>query len=328
MTRSLPCTGCRSRPCAAPRTADSLPSGRRRPMSPSWTAASGDVTPQRPTPQVPRPAAATASTTAPRCARRSLTTLAERELAAGERQRAVALLRAALLDAEPATAAPDSDLIAAATLYAATVHPGEVAHSQALRWARYAHRCSQQLLGAHHEATIRAGGVLAQVLTVHGLDTAAVALRQQIVATLGRRDGLLAATTIAARVDLALTQHAASFCDAAIDGLTRTWRAWCRRHGPADRGSIAMLLHLAALLDACGDHDAAGAHTRQAFAWYATPTDPTSHHAALPAVPWTAGPDPDDRHAGLCNRTAGRTSGGTPRWPVQRPALSERRPQP
>lgn len=256
-----------------------------------------------------------------------MTTLAERELAAGERQRAVALLRAALLAAEPATAAPDSDLIAAATLYAATLHPGEVADCEALRWARYAHRSSRQLHGAHHEATIRAGGVLAQVLTGHGLDTAAVALRQQLVAALGRRDGLLAATTIAARVDLALTRHAAGFCDAAIDGLTRTWRVWCRRHGPADRASIALLLHLAALLDACGDHDDAASLTRQAFAWYAMPTDPTSNSAVLPAVSWAVGADLDDRHAGLCQRPVGQAPRGTPRWPVQLAAPSGRRPQ-
>jgi hypothetical protein len=163
------------------------------------------------------------------------------------------------------------------------------------------------------------------------LDTAAVALRQQLVAVLGRRDGLLAATTTAARVDLAMTRRAAGCCDAAIDGPTRTWRAWSRRHGPADRTSIAILLHLAALLDACGDHDDAAAHTRQAFTWYATPTDATdatSRHAVLPVVAWTAGADPGDGHAGLCQRAAGRTPGQARRWPVQLPAPSGRKSQP
>jgi hypothetical protein len=302
-----------------------------------WTAGSGDATPRRPAPRVPGGAGATVHTAAgvPRCARRSLTKLAERELAAGERHGAVALLRAALLGAEPATAAADSDLIAVAALYAATLHPGDDAQGkvradvcgQTLPWARYAHRSSRQLFGAHHECTIRAAVVLARVLAAHGMDTAAVAVRRQVIAALGRRDGLLAATTIAARVELALARHAAGYCDAAIDGLIRTWRVWGRRHGPGDRAAIAMLLHLSALLDACGEHDDASRITRLAFTSYATPAGPTDRRVALPPVAWT-GADPGDQHAGLCQRSTIWASGRPRRRSLQLAGLPGRRQQP
>nr|BFE56468.1 hypothetical protein GCM10020063_009940 [Dactylosporangium thailandense] len=238
----------------------------------------------------------------PACATRSLTILAQAELAQGHRLAALAILRAALLGTAPDTAPPQADLAAAAQLYADTLFAHEHGHWQSLRWARYAHRASTDVFGEHDERTVHAARTLARALVAYRLDDAAITLRRQIVAQLTDRDGPASPNVLAARVDLAIAQHAAGHCPAAIAGLTRTWRQWRRQYGGADLDSIAMLLQLAAMLDACGRHHAAGRRTVQAWRAYRTPAASGRRVPARLTAEWCK--TPDQRHVELC-RSAG-----------------------
>ncbi|MET7394241.1 hypothetical protein ABZS66_12175 [Dactylosporangium sp. NPDC005572] len=242
-----------------------------------------------------------ASEQVPACATRSLTTLAQAQLAHGRRQPAVALLRAALLGVDPITAPPRPDLNAAARLYAETLHAHEHGNWQSLRWARYAHQASTDVFGVYDERTVDAARTLARVLAAYRLDDAAITLRRLIVAQLTDRDGPASPGVLAARMDLAITQHAAGHCPAAIAGLTRTWRQWRRQYGDADLDSVAMVLQLAAMLDACGRYDEAARRTVQAWRAYRTPVSPGGRVPARLSVEWLT--TSHQRHAGLCRST-------------------------
>ncbi|WP_433616979.1 hypothetical protein ACQP2P_16420 [Dactylosporangium sp. CA-139114] len=234
----------------------------------------------------------------PACAIRSLTTLAEAQLAQGRRQPALAILRAALLDVDPGTAPPQADLIAAARLYADTLGVHEHGDWHSLRWARYAHRAATAMYGAADARTIHTARTLARNLAGYHHDHAAIELRQQLVDQLTDRDGPADTGVLAAHVDLAIAQHVAGYCHVAITGLTRTWQRWRRQHGDADLGSVAMLLQLAAMLEDCGQHHAAARRTEQAWRAYRTPVSPGSRAPARFSVDWLTGPD--HRHDGLC----------------------------
>ncbi|MET7397372.1 hypothetical protein ABZS66_28190 [Dactylosporangium sp. NPDC005572] len=234
----------------------------------------------------------------PTCATRSLTTLAQTQLAQGHRQPALALLRFALLGADLDMASPPADLITAAMLYADTLDVHEHGDWRSLRWARRAHQAATAAFGADDEHTIHAARTLARVLAAYRLDNAAIELRQQIVEQLTSRNGRAHAGVLAARADLAIAQHAAGQCSAAITGLTRTWQQWRQQYGDADLDSITMLLQLAAMLDACGQHDAAARRIAQAWRAYRTPVSPDIRTPARLSVDWLT--EPDRRHARLC----------------------------
>ncbi|GAA1563503.1 hypothetical protein GCM10009827_101400 [Dactylosporangium maewongense] len=222
-----------------------------------------------------------------------------------------ALLRAGLLDVDPDTAPPDVDLADAGVVYAEALTSRSTPNPTALRWARYAHRASASTRGADNDQSVHAAAVLADVLAAYRLDTAAIGVRRRLVAVLTGRDGALAATTITACVRLAVTEHAAGYCQAGITRLTGAWQRWSARYGTADLHSVAMRLDLAAMLAACGRAKEAAHTSRQAFAAFAATGGSTG--GGTPALselphPPVAGPPTGGNHATVCARRRRRPS--------------------
>lgn len=79
---------------------------------------------------------------------------------------AARLLHEHLTGLDPATAEPDIDLVEAAMLYAHGVDLTADDEGLDLAWARYAHRATLWLHGPWHDQTVRAGELLAWLLSV------------------------------------------------------------------------------------------------------------------------------------------------------------------
>ncbi|WP_330186087.1 hypothetical protein KZZ52_33445 [Dactylosporangium sp. AC04546] len=232
-------------------------------------------------------------------------------LAQGQPASAVAVLRAALATITPDTVTPGSDatdvglsprdVIAAASVYATALDPHEGGDWLSLRWARHAYHASRSTHGADHTRTLHTAEVLARVLTSYRLDDEAIILRQQLCEQRTHRDGPTAATTVAARIELAILLHSAGHCTDAITALITVWTLWAELHGAGHPDSIAIRMQLAALLATCGDDTAAAWHTAQAYRDYWAFPRPDSD-AAQPrlAVRWLG--EPDDDHHTLCGR--------------------------
>ncbi|WP_432976658.1 hypothetical protein [Dactylosporangium sp. CA-233914] len=233
----------------------------------------------------------------PRGALQSFTILARAELARGHRPAAIAIMRAALLEVDPATAPPRDDVIAAAALYAGTLRPHEVADWLSLRWARYAYRSATTRYGAGDERTIAAAVLLGTVLAAYRLDTAAIDVWETVASQLTHQLDAAHLRVHAARVELAVARHAAGYCTTALNELVETRQSWTAWYGAANVTSVATLLQLAALHDACGQHRTAARRTAKAMRSYRPPNANDRSAVRLP-VGWII--QPDATHASLC----------------------------
>jgi hypothetical protein len=103
---------------------------------------------------------------------------------AGDDHAAAELLTCLLSMRQPETTAADTDLIAAATLWAQLHTRTDDAPMLARRWADYAHTAAERLHGWRHPVTVRAARVLAAVHQARGEHTDAYDIYSTVAAAL------------------------------------------------------------------------------------------------------------------------------------------------
>jgi hypothetical protein len=179
---------------------------------------------------------------------------AQRHVDSGDRPRAIDTLHSGLLHVDPASdrlALDTATARAAALLAALTLAQGDP--TDALAWARWAHRSLRRLLQDTTDPQVRAAlRVLAAAHRAAGDLTASADCCSDLIRHHTQAEGPYALPTLAAQATLALVLHQSGRCEQAQQLLARTIVDHRRVH-PQHPGGSRMATALQRIRETCAD---------------------------------------------------------------------------